>query len=108
MEPILVITHLPDRESALALAQKLVEARLAACVSVLSGCRSVYRWKAAVESADEVPVFIKTLRERYPQVEALIRQNHPYELPEIVAVPISQGLPEYLDWVARETAGAES
>lgn len=101
---LLVFTNLPDRETALALAQVLVERRLAACVNVLGGCTSVYRWKGDLERADEVPVVIKTRLSRYAELEAAICEIHPYELPEIIAVPVMHGLPEYLDWVAEETA----
>ena len=103
-ETLLVFTNLPDRDTAGKLAQALVEQRLAACVNLLSGCTSVYRWEGAIEHAEEVPVLIKTRAARYPEVEALIRSLHPYELPEIIAVPVVRGLPDYLDWVAGETA----
>jgi periplasmic divalent cation tolerance protein len=101
-----VLTNLPDRDAALALARALVERRLAACVNVLAGCTSVYRWKGAIESADEVPVLIKTRLSLYPQVEQAIRELHPYELPEIVVLPLHGGLQGYLDWVATETSAA--
>lgn len=100
---IVVITNLPDRAEALKLAHALVERRLAACVNVLGECVSVYRWKGAIENAGEVPVLIKTRAGRYEELEAAIRENHPYELPEIVAVPATRGLEEYLQWVADET-----
>ena len=103
MEKLLVFTNLPDRAAAQALAAALIEGRLAACVNVLAECTSVYRWHGQVESSTEVPVLIKTTAGRYPALEQAIRSLHPYELPEIVAVPISHGLPQYLDWVARET-----
>ncbi|WP_126443703.1 divalent-cation tolerance protein CutA [Sulfuricystis multivorans] len=100
---LLVITNLPDSYSAHALAGALIEARLAACVSILAPCRSIYRWQGKTENAEEVPVLIKTTAARYMALEAAIRARHPYELPEIVAVPIERGLPEYLAWVASET-----
>lgn len=103
-ETIIVLTNLPDRATALKLARELVEQRLAACVNVLAECASVYRWKGEVEEAAEVPVLIKTRAQRYGEVEAAIRRLHPYELPEIVAVPVTHGLDEYLDWVAGGTA----
>jgi periplasmic divalent cation tolerance protein len=103
-DTLLVFTNLPDRDAALGLARALVERRLAACVNVLGGCTSVYRWQGDVEEAAEVPVLLKTRAARYPELEAAIRELHPYELPEIVAVPVVRGLPEYLDWVAEETA----
>ena len=103
-ELVIVLTNLPDRAAAVKLAQALVAGRLAACVNVLAECTSIYRWKGAVESAAEVPVLIKTRAGRYAEVEAMIRSLHPYELPEIVAVPVQRGFDEYLQWVADETA----
>ena len=103
METLLVITTLPDAAHAHALATALVEAKLAACVNILAPCRSVYRWQGKTESAEEVPVLIKTTAARYAALEAAIRARHPYELPEIIAVPVDRGLPEYLAWVDSET-----
>ena len=103
-EALLVFTNLPDRDAAAKLARALVEQRLAACVNVLAPCTSVYRWKGDVEEAQEVPVLIKTRAARYAELERAIRKLHPYELPEVVAVPIVHGLPEYLEWVGEETA----
>jgi periplasmic divalent cation tolerance protein len=108
VDTILIFTNLPDRESALRLAEHLVAERRAACVNVLSGCTSVYRWQGTMETAQEVPVLIKTRSSLYGEVERAIREQHPYELPEIVAVPIGQGLPAYLDWVAAETSSPDS
>lgn len=104
METLLVLTNLPDAASARLLADHLVSARLAACVNILAPCRSVYHWQDKLENAEEVPLLIKTTEARYAGLEAAIRARHPYELPEIVAVPISHGLPAYLAWVATETA----
>ena len=103
METLLVFTNLPDRPSAERLAQSLVERRLAACVNILAPCRSVYRWKGKVENAEEHPMLIKTTRDRYASLEKAIRAGHPYELPEIIAVPLAAGFPAYLDWVGAET-----
>ena len=102
-DPLLVFTTLPDTDSAHTLASALVESRLAACVSILGACTSVYRWQGATETATEVPLLIKTTPARYAALEAAIRAHHPYELPEIIAVPVTQGLPGYLDWVAAGT-----
>jgi periplasmic divalent cation tolerance protein len=102
-EVVIVLTNLPDREAAMRLARELVERRLAACVNVLAECTSVYRWKGAIETAAEVPVLIKTRSGLYAGVEAAIRELHPHELPEIVAVPVRQGFDEYLQWVRDET-----
>src|SRR5215471_7922249 len=87
---LLIFTTLPDRSVAEALARYLLTARLAACVEI--------------ETAEETPVAVKTRRELYARVQEAIRQRHPYELPEIVAVPITDGSPAYLDWIAAETA----
>lgn len=103
MEPILIITHFPDKTGAIALAEALIDQHLAACVNVLGPCTSVYRWQGQVESADEIPVLIKTQRQHYVQVEQLIKMMHPYELPEVIMVPIMGGLPAYLQWIAHET-----
>ncbi len=102
-EVIVVFTTLPDAGSAELLARTLVQSRTAACVSVLSGCRSTYRWQGTLETADEVPVMIKTTRGRYPALERELQANHPYALPEVVAVPVICGLEPYLGWVRTET-----
>jgi len=103
MSTLLVITNLPDDASAHALAAHLVEARLAACVNILAPCRSIYRWEGKTEQATEVPLLIKTTAARYAELQAAIQKQHPYELPEIIAVPLHHGLPAYLDWVTAET-----
>ncbi len=102
-DTLLVITNAPDRETALKIARELVERRLAACVNVLGECGSIYRWQGQLETAREVPLLIKTRTAVYHDVEAAIRKLHPYELPEIIAVRIECGLPEYLQWVAAQT-----
>ena len=103
MNGIVVVTNLPDRASAEKLAALLVEQRLAACVNLLSPCASVYRWRGELQRAEEYPLLIKTTADRYAALETSIRANHPYELPEIIAVPIIHGLPAYLQWVESET-----
>jgi len=103
MSALIVITHAPDREVALKIAHALIERKLAACVNILAECTSVYRWQDQLETATEVPLLIKTRAEIYDDVEAAIKSLHPYELPEIVAVPVERGLPEYLEWVGAET-----
>jgi periplasmic divalent cation tolerance protein len=108
MPILLAITHLPDETSARALADHLVTERLAACVNILAPCRSVYRWQGTIENAPEVPLLIKTTTERYPELETAIRARHPYELPEVVAVPLACGLPAYLAWVEAETTAKTS
>lgn len=103
MSAVLVITNLPSREAAVKLAEKLIAERAAACVNILAPCLSIYHWQGKTESTEETPVLIKTVVTRYQEVEKLIRANHPYELPEIIQVPICGGLPAYLDWVESET-----
>lgn len=104
MSALLVITNLPERAAAERLADALIARRLAACINILAPCRSVYRWQGAVQHEEEHPVLIKTTRAAYAELEAQIRAHHPYQLPEIIAVPIERGLPAYLDWVSAETA----
>ncbi|HEY5896837.1 MAG TPA: divalent-cation tolerance protein CutA [Burkholderiales bacterium] len=103
MSTLLVLTNLPDRASAERIADTLVQQGLAACVNILAPCRSVYRWKGAVQHDEEHPMLIKTTTERYAQLQEALRSAHPYELPEIIALPVERGLPAYLQWVAAET-----
>ena len=103
MAALLVLTHLPDAASAQALAKLLVEERLAACVNILAPARSVYRWQGKLEDTEEVPLLIKTTALRYAELESALRAHHPYELPEIIAIPLSHGLPGYLAWLEAET-----
>lgn len=103
MSTLLVITNCPDETSANAVALAVVEARLAACVNILPRVQSIYRWQGAVESASEIPLLIKTTADNYPALENAIRAEHPYDIPEIIALPVERGLPAYLNWVAAET-----
>lgn len=103
MEPLLILTNLPDVASARKLAHTLVENRVAACVNVLAPCHSIYRWQGAVEMAVEIPLLIKTSTVNYALVEEIILAHHPYDVPELIAIPITHGLPAYLDWLATET-----
>jgi periplasmic divalent cation tolerance protein len=102
---LLVLTNCPDEQVAQRIRRQLVESRLAACVNQLSPVASTYRWQGAIEEAVEIPLLIKTTRAAYPALEAALRRLHPYDVPEIVAVPVERGLPDYLDWVNQETAG---
>lgn len=103
MSILLVITNCPDETSANAIALAVVEAGLAACVNILPRVQSIYRWQGAVESASEIPLLIKTTADNYPALENAIRAEHPYDIPEIIALPVERGLPAYLNWVAAET-----
>ena len=98
----------PDGDTAQRIADALVVERLAACVNVLPGLRSVYRWQGAIERADEVMLIIKTVRERLEQVSARVALLHPNELPEVIAVEIAGGLAAYLDWVAECSGDADA
>jgi periplasmic divalent cation tolerance protein len=100
---LLVITNLPDAASAKGLARQIIAAHAAACVNQLAPCISTHRWQGKIETVSEIPLLIKTTQTAYPRLEKLIREAHPYELPEIIAVPLTAGLPAYLDWVSSET-----
>ena len=102
-ETLVVLTTCPDPDSADRIARRLVEDRLAACVNRLAPVRSTYRWQGAVEDAEEYPLLIKCTRERYAALEAALREQHPYEVPEIVALPVVAGWGPYLRWVDNET-----
>jgi periplasmic divalent cation tolerance protein len=102
-EVLLVISNAPDRATAERIASALVTSQVAACVNILAECSSTYRWEGKVEHATEVPLLIKTTAAAYPRLESELRKLHPYAVPEIIAIPISAGLPSYLDWVSTET-----
>lgn len=102
-QAIVVLTNLPDEDSARAMARDLVAQRLAACVNLLPAVQSIYRWQGQLEEARETGLLIKTAASRYPELEAAIRARHPYEVPEIIALPVTQGWDPYLDWIAGQT-----
>lgn len=107
MPALIVHCACPDAGVATCIARALVEARLAACVQQLPGMRSTYLWEGRVEQADEVLLLIKTADDRLDDVIAAVRELHPYELPELLAVEARGGLPAYIDWVtARSRADA--
>ena len=96
---IVTLCTCPDKMSAQKIAHVLVENKLAACVNILPGILSIYTWKSQIESAEEHLLIIKSSAEHYQSIETAIRSHHPYEIPEIIAFPITQGLPEYLNWI---------
>jgi periplasmic divalent cation tolerance protein len=100
---LIVFCTCPTREKGEHIANSLVSEGLAACVNITSPITSVYTWEGKCQSEEEVLLLIKTTRQRYPNLEQAIGALHPYELPEIIAVPVEQGLPGYLDWVAQCT-----
>lgn len=93
----------PDDDSAQRIARALVEAGLVACVNILPGLRSIYRWKGEVQDDIEFLLLAKTAESRVAAVAESIRKLHPYELPEVIAVPVVAGLAPYLDWVRDST-----
>ena len=98
-EHIVIFTTLPDIEQAESVAQSLVESRLVACVNILPQMRSIYRWQGKLEKGQEHLLIIKTRQARCDEVIEAIRSQHPYELAEIIALPITTGLPGYLSWI---------
>lgn len=104
---LLVMSNVPDMETARAIATLLVERKLAACVNCLPAVQSVYRWEGAIEHAEEVCLLIKTTELRYPELQTALADAHPYEVPEVLAFPVLAGLPAYLSWIGQETERAE-
>lgn len=96
----LVLTTCPHETAARELAGALLDERLAACINIIPGLRSVYRWKGGIEEGSEVLLLIKAARAAYPRLEERIRASHPYELPEIIALDIAAGSAAYLAWIA--------
>jgi periplasmic divalent cation tolerance protein len=101
---VVVLCTVPDEATAEKLAKDLVEERLAACVNAIPGVRSFYRWQGKIESDTEVQLVIKTRRGRFDELAAWIKANHPYEVPEIVAVPAERVSEEYLAWAVQQTS----
>jgi periplasmic divalent cation tolerance protein len=99
----LVLCTCPDRETAQRLAEELVKARLAACVNVVGDVHSVFRWEGVVQDASEVLMIAKTSSDSYPALEAWLQDSHPYDVPEILMLPVGGGLESYLTWVNKET-----
>lgn len=102
-QTLLVLVNVSDDAVAHAIGRSLVEQRLAACVNLLPAVRSLYQWQGKIEEATEITMLIKTTQARYAELEAAIKACHPYDVPEIIALPIVAGLPEYLGWIATET-----
>ncbi len=102
---LLVLSTCPDQACAQAVAEKIVDAGLGACVNIVPDIRSVYQWQGTRESAAECLIVIKTRKTLYGRLETLLVESHPYELPEVIAVPIERGLPAYLRWISDNTDG---
>jgi periplasmic divalent cation tolerance protein len=98
-ETIQVMTTTATKDDAQKIARGLVEGRLAACVQIVGPISSVYRWEGEIEEAEEYLCLVKTRRDAYPRVEAAIRETHPYDVPEILAMPVTAGSAAYLGWL---------
>ena len=97
---LLALSTFPDRETAQRISNQLVTEKFAACANILPAIESIYRWKEKIETGNETLVFFKLSEDRQSAFQEKLRALHPYEVPEIIFVPISSGLPEYLRWVA--------
>ncbi|MBI2401151.1 MAG: divalent-cation tolerance protein CutA [Gemmatimonadetes bacterium] len=100
----MALTTLGNPAQARQLVQRLVDERLIACGTILPGATSVYRWQGRVTVEDEVVVLLKTPRARWDALRAAVEAHHPYEVPELLALPVVAGLERYLDWVTSETS----
>src|SRR5437879_7518685 len=99
-EILLALSTFPDAETARKISNQLVTEKFAACANILPGVESVYRWKEKIETGNETLVFFKLSEDRQAAFQERLRLLHPYEVPEIIFIPIANGLPEYLDWIA--------
>jgi periplasmic divalent cation tolerance protein len=102
--PFIVLSTFPDADTAARIARVLVEEQLAACVNVVQSVRSIYRWEGKVCDEAEALAVIKTTAERYPALAAKITELHPYQVPEVIALPLADGHPPYLAWLAEQVA----
>lgn len=102
METMIVLCNVPEQALAEQIATTLLDEQLAACVNIMAACQSMYRWQGKIETASEIPMLIKSSKALYPRLQARLLELHPYEVPEIVALPLQDGLPAYLTWVAGE------
>ena len=101
---LLALSTFPDAETARRISNQLVTEKFAACANILPGVESIYRWKEKIETANETLVFFKLSEDRQAAFQEKLRSLHPYEVPEIVFVPVASGLPDYLRWVAESCA----
>ena len=103
-DAVLVLTTLPNADAASELAKTVVNEKLAACANLFPAVRSVYRWQAKLQDENEVLVLLKTRQEHFERLKSRILELHPYEVPEVLAIPVEQGYQAYLDWLATETS----
>jgi periplasmic divalent cation tolerance protein len=106
-DKIIVLTTCENSQDAQTIAETLVEKRLAACVNILPGLKSIYRWQGKVENAAELLLLIKTRRGLFEQLSAELARIHPYEVPEVIALPVIDGAPAYLGWLEKELKSDE-
>jgi len=99
----IILNTCPDQDQAIHLANVLIDKNLAACVNIVPGLTSIYKWEGQTRTGTEVLLIIKTRSDCYAEIESTIRSQHPYELPEIISVPIQNGLKNYLDWIDNAT-----
>ena len=102
-DAIVILSTVPDAEKAAEIARVLVDDHLAACVNIVPGLRSIYRWEGKLADDAEVLCIIKTARDRFDQVAARIKQMHPYSVPEVIALSVVKGFEPYLEWVRKST-----
>jgi periplasmic divalent cation tolerance protein len=102
---LVVLTTVESPEQGRTLVRRLVDQRVIACGTVLGGATSIYRWQGAVEEASETQVLLKTRRDRWTELQAAVTAAHPYDVPELLALPVAHGLGAYLDWLALEATG---
>ena len=102
-DAMLVLSTFPNSDAAADMAKKVVGERLAACANILPAVRSIYRWQDKVQDENEVLVLLKTRQGQLERLKQRILELHPYDVPEVIAVPIEQGHTGYLDWIAQET-----
>lgn len=103
MSAIVIYCTCPNIETAEKISRLLINQHMAACVNQLPGITSIYEWEGKIQRDQEVLLLIKTTEERFDAIRQLVIEEHPYELPELIAVPISQGLPDYIEWITQCT-----
>ena len=103
-DAVLVLTTLPTPDAAAELAKTVVGEKLAACANIVPAVRSIYRWEGRIQDENEVLVLLKVSREGFARLKARILEVHPYEVPEVIALPVDQGHDAYLNWIVRETS----
>jgi periplasmic divalent cation tolerance protein len=102
-EVLLILGTAANQEEAARIGERVVKAKLAACANVIPGIQSIYRWKGKVVKSEEVLLILKSTKPRYAALEKMIKAMHTYETPEIIALPVKEGLDQYLRWVRTET-----